>query len=356
LAFLDEDDPLEPDSPAPPRRAGSSRQRQIVVRRLFGVAIVVGLLILILLGFKGCLDARKERGFENYVSDLSSIASESQQLSKDFFGKLDDPKGSELQLEAQIAADRGTAEGLLQRLEGLDTPDALKDAQSEMTLAFELRRDGISGTADQIQKAAGKEGGEDAVEQIAGFMRYFLASDVLYARAADAMNSELEAEGIGETVPGSVFLPEPNDQWLDEGELGSTLAGVAGASGDVAPGVHGMGLVQTEVSPGGVVLTDGGTASVSGGGPFELIVQAQNQGESEETDVEVTYEMSGGSYSSEGSATIPTIEAGATEEAKLAIEDEPPSGEELELTVSVTPVPGEEVADNNEATYTVTFD
>jgi hypothetical protein len=355
MDFLDEDDPLEPDSPVSSRRAGSSRQRQIVVRRLFGVAVLVGVLILLLLGFKGCLDARKERGFENYVSDLTAVANESQQLSEEFFKKLEDPEGSELQLEAQIAADRGTAEGLLKRLEALDTPDALKDAQGEMQLAFELRRDGISGTAEQIQNASSKEGGDDAVKQIAGFMRYFLASDVLYARAADAMNTELEAEGIGEQVPASVFLPEPNDQWLDEGELGSTLAGVAGASGDIAPGVHGMGLVQTEVSPGGVVLTDGAAATVSGSGPFELLVQAQNQGENEESDVEVTFELSGGSYSSEGSAAIPTIEAGVTEEATLAIEDEPPSGEELELTVSVTPVPGEEVSDNNEATYTVTF-
>jgi len=221
LAFLDEDDPLEPEPPVS-RRAGPSRQRQLVVRRLFGVAILVGLLVLVLFGFKGCLDARKERGFENYVSDLTAIANESQQLSEEFFARLQDPKGlSELQLEAQIAADRGTAEGLLQRLEGLDTPDQLKDTQAEMALAFELRRDGISGIADQIQNASSKEGGDAAKKQIAAFMRYFLASDVLYARSADVMNGELGAEGIGEQVPASVFLPDPVNQWIDEDELGA---------------------------------------------------------------------------------------------------------------------------------------
>ena len=355
MAFLDEDEGLEPHRPVSARRTGPSSQRQLMARRLFGVAILVGLLIVILLGFKGCLDARKERGFENYVSDLSSIASEYQQLSDNFFERLENPQGSQLDLEAQIAGDRGTAEGLLRRFEDLDTPDDLRDAQAEMTLAFELRRDGISGIADQIQAALDKEGGEDAAKQVAAFMRYFLASDVLYARSADAMNSELETQGVSEQIPASVFLPDPVSQWIDEDEIGGTLAGVEGRSGDVAPGVHGMGLIQTTVDPGGVVLTDGAAATVSGGGPFELVVQAQNQGESEETDVGVTFELSGSGYSSEGDGTIPSVEAGATEEATLSIEDEPPAGEELELTVEVTPVPGEEVADNNEATYTVTF-
>jgi hypothetical protein len=355
LAFLDEDDPLEPEPPVSSRRAGASRQRQFVVRRLFGVAIVVGVLILLLFGFKGCLDARKERGFENYVSDLTAISTESQQLSEEFFKRLEDSKGlSELQLEAQISADRGTAEGLVRRVEGLDTPDEMKPAQSELTLAFELRRDGISGIAEQIQTALGKEGRQEALKQIAAFMRYFLASDVLYARSADEMNAVLEAEGIAETIPDSVFLPDPVDRWLDETQLSSALAGVAGDT-NVAPGIHGMGLIQTEVNPGGVVLSDGAAATVSESGPYELVVQAQNQGESEETDVGVTFELSGGSFSAEGEATIPRIAAGETGEATVPIDDEPPAGEELTLTVSVTPVPGEEVADNNEATYTVTF-
>ena len=76
---------------------------------------------------RGCLNARKERGFENYASDLSSIAAQSKQLSSEFFTRLEDPPDDtdELSLEAQIASDRGNAEGLLQRVEGLDTPGEL---------------------------------------------------------------------------------------------------------------------------------------------------------------------------------------------------------------------------------------
>ena len=66
------------------RRSAARRdhQRQIMVRRAVGVGIVVLLLILIVLGIRGCLNARKERSFENYVSDLNAIAAQSNQLSE----------------------------------------------------------------------------------------------------------------------------------------------------------------------------------------------------------------------------------------------------------------------------------
>ena len=130
------------------------------MRRVIALGVGVLILILLLLGVRGCLNARKERGFENYVSDLGGIVTQSNQLSQDFFGRLEDPpKGlTELQLEAEITTDRGTAESLLQRAEGLDVPDELADAQDELVQAFELRRDGLAGIAEDIPTALGNEG------------------------------------------------------------------------------------------------------------------------------------------------------------------------------------------------------
>ena len=58
------------------------------------MALGVGVLILILLvlGIRGCLNARKERGFENYVRDLDAIVTESKQLSETFFNRLERPE------------------------------------------------------------------------------------------------------------------------------------------------------------------------------------------------------------------------------------------------------------------------
>jgi hypothetical protein len=41
---------------------------------------------------------------------------------------------------------------------------------------------------------------------------------------------------------------------------------------------------------------------------------------------------------------------------RIPIEPDPPAGETLTLEVAVTPVPGEEIEDNNTETYQVTFE
>lgn len=358
MAFLDEDDALEPDEPGSSRRyasGGGARQRPYLARRLLALALGVLIIILLVLGVRGCLNARTERGFENYVQDLVAITTESQQLSAEFFKRLADPGDlSPLAFKAEIRADRSTAESLLQRVQGLDTPDELADEQSELELAFELRRDGIAGTADQISTALGNDP-KDAIAAIAGYMRYFLASDVLYQRSRAGINAELSKQQITpqEALPDANFLPDGPIDWLDEAALTTTLAGL-GAGGSIAPGVHGLALFETTIN--GTTLTPDTTNTISGGGPFELEVSAQNQGENDESDVPVTFTLSGGTNTIEGDDTISSIKAGATQSAKLNIQPDPDTGTDLTLEVTVGPVPGEVLADNNTSTYTVIFE
>ena len=78
MAFLDEEEALAPTGGGePPFRRGRDQQRQIMVRRAVGAGVIVLLLILIVLGIRGCLDARKERSFENYARDLNAIVAQS---------------------------------------------------------------------------------------------------------------------------------------------------------------------------------------------------------------------------------------------------------------------------------------
>ena len=66
------------------------------------------ILILIVIAFRGCLDARKDRSYQNYVSDLSSIIAETEQLSSNFFDRLGGNKnaGSDIGFEARSTATR----------------------------------------------------------------------------------------------------------------------------------------------------------------------------------------------------------------------------------------------------------
>ena len=204
LAFLDEEEPLAASGGGgPPSRRVPDRQRQIMVRRAVGVGAIVVILILLVLGIRGCLNARTQRSFENYASDLTAIATQTNQLSRDFFGRLNDPGNlSPLSFEAQIAADRGTAEGLDTRVHALDTPGDLGGAQDQLNQAYDLRRDALTGISNQMKTALGNPGPQRtaAVNSIANYMQYFLASDVLYglAQAPDRCG----AQGPGDRPEG----------------------------------------------------------------------------------------------------------------------------------------------------------
>ena len=93
------------------------------------------------------------------------------------------------------------------------------------------------------------------------------------------------------------------------------------------------------------------TAVVTEGETPEVEVQVQNQGESTESGVTVTVTVNGGNALQQD---ISSIEAGATESVTIPLTPAP-SGEAT-LEVEAEPVAGEQVSENNEATYTVTFE
>jgi CARDB len=354
LAFLDEDDPYSRAASEPPDRLGPpDRDRQILVRRLIAVAAGLLVLVLIILGVRGCLDARKEREFENFVSDLNSLVAESQQLSEGFFARLNDPENlSELEFEAEVKADRGAAEGLVTRAQNLTAPSELKPAQADLVLAFELRRDGLAAISDEIGTALGDEGSEEAIAAIAEDMQYFVASDVLYRRAQQEIDRVLAEQQIRGEAPQSQFLPDTD--LLDETAIAEALAEITGDT-KAASGLHGLGLVAggTILQPGDITLTEGAPVTATAEGDLSLEVQVENQGDSAESDVTVEVEIDG---SSAGSGTIDTIEPGVIETAEVPLDVSPSPGDTVTIDVLAVPVPGEEVADNNELSYEVTFE
>jgi len=356
LAFLDEEELSSPGGTGPPSRRGDDRQRQILLRRAIGIGIVVIVLILIVLGVKGCLDARKTRSFENYVSDLNAITAQTSQLSGAFFGKLSDPGTlSPLQFKAEIAADRGTAENLASRVDALSTPGELSDAQNELNLSYQLRAQAMTGISNQMSTALGNPGPErtKAIASITDYMQYFLASDVLYKQAQDQIDTELANQGINEKAPASVFMTDPT-RWLDPLQVSTALASVSSANA-TAHGTHGLAIVATTVKPGDVALTPDTPATISGNGAPEIDVQVSNGGSVTEKGVGVSYSLTGGPQTVEGSTTIGAIAAGAIQTAALPIHPSPARNTPLTLEVTVLPVPGEQITTNNRLTYQLTF-
>jgi hypothetical protein len=235
------------------------------------------------------------------------------------------------------------------RVDSLEAPGDMGRAQSTLELVYELRSSAMTEIANQMSTALGDEGSSKATAAIANQMLKLLASDVLYENVVrPEIDGVLAANGIeGSDVPKSTFLPD-GTKWIEESSVSSALGSISGATGAATPGVHGLGLLGVSVN--GTELGEGTTA-VSAEETPEVEVQVQNQGESAENGVSVSVSVDGGD-TLEGS--ISSIEAGETSTATIPLTPTPTG--QVTLEVKVETVPGEQVSENNEASYTVVFE
>ncbi|HET7444131.1 MAG TPA: CARDB domain-containing protein [Solirubrobacterales bacterium] len=318
-----------------------------------GLALGGGLvvLILIVLGVKGCLDARAHRALSDYARNVSQIVKETEQTSKDFFGKLEDPGGlSVSEFTNDVNADRSAMDNYAARIDGLSAPGDMGDAQRSLELAYELRSSAMGVIADKMSTALGEAGAPKATAAIARQMQTLLASDVVYEQVArPEIDGVLHDNGISDSdVPKSTFVPD-GTKWLEEDTVAEALGAISGATGTTTEGVHGLGLIGTSVN--GTELVEGGEAIVAGEETLEVEVQVQNQGESTENGVQVSVSVDGGNTLQ---GTIESIAAG--EISSISIPLTPAPTGTVSLEVEVEAVPGEQVTENNEASYTLTVE
>lgn len=343
---------------APRRSRGGSGgdRQQLMVRR--AIALGAGLLVLVLLvfGAKGCLDARKNRALESYANNVSQIVNETNALGTAFFGRLSDPgQLSVTEFTSEIQSDRSAMDGFLSRVNKLDTPGDMADAQDSLTLVYELRASAMADIANRMSTALGDEGAEQARRHIAAQMEVLNASDVLYNRVTrhEIDNTIAEHGANSPEMPRSTFLENAED-WISQEAIDEALGGVSGTTSTEDPGddlTHGTGIdPASSVTIGGVALSPDVTTTIPAGTDPTVEVTVQNQGEATETDVTVSVSVDGGSGLE---SSIPEIAAGASGTASIPLTPAPTG--EVSLEVVVEPVPGESVTTNNEASYTVNF-
>jgi hypothetical protein len=313
------------------------------------------LLILVVLGVKGCLDARANRALSDYARNVTQIVDETQQTSKSFFGKFEDPgKLTVTDFVNEVQADRSAMDNYASRIDGLSAPGDMGRAQSNLEVVYELRSSAMDQIADKMSTALGDAGAQKAAAAIANQMKKLLASDVLYETVVrPEINGVLEANGIeGSEVPKSSFVPD-GTKWLEESTISEALAAVSGSSagGAATPGVHGLGLAGVSLNR--TELNEGETTVVALGPEEtpEVEVQVQNQGESTENGVTVAVSVDGGHTLTQD---ISSIEPGEIAEVTIPLTPAP-SGT-VTIEVEVETVPGEQLTENNEAAYTVTIE
>ncbi len=337
VAFLDEEEELEaqeefpeveqrgPRGPRPPR----TPRQQIMMRRLVAVGAGGLLLILLVLAFRGCLDARKERAIRNFTSDVGALMAESEQVGTDFFGLLQDSGGrTALEYEAEVKSFRGASETLYDRAQELDAPDDLAKAKANLVLTLELRRNALTAIGNNIGPALGKENATDAQKAISDQMKLLFASDQVCTGVAVLEIARVtEEEGVsasGEapfTAEQCEFVPEPAEEWLDLTTVTDALGQVTGDEPSTS-GIHGLEIVQTSI--GGTQLLPDTDVTVSAADPT-LTIEILNGGESEESDINVSVTVG----DTDLPQTIPTIGAQESIELEIPITPVPSSGEQL---------------------------
>ncbi|WP_320668504.1 hypothetical protein [Patulibacter defluvii] len=382
MSFFDDDDFDEPTHvahEAAPRRASSRRPglgggltpdpQQARVRQMVALGVIVLVLILLTLAINGCVKSGRTNALKDYSRDVTALLQESK---SEVAGPLFETLGSgqdATEMVPKLNSLRETAENEADRAKNFSPPgdDRGKAAQHDLELAMNLRASAIRTIAERLPAALGDaDTSASAVDAIAGQMQALLASDVIIiSRTKPLIDEALKDAGVsGAEVDGGAVRIVADAAWLTPDTVASKLGATGGGGGgsstsgtvrnrsDETPttaGRHGNGI--TGVTAGGTALTAGETATVSGN---QINVQVANQGEADETNVDVgaTFTPAGGKAVS-FKTTVKTITKGASVDVPLKLPATVKGSGELK--VQVGGVPGEENLSNNEQTFTVTF-
>lgn len=319
------------------------------------VALGVGLIVLILLvfGAKGCLDARKNRSLEDYAGSVTQIVDETNALSKTFFGRLEDPQDLGVpDFVSEIESDRSAMDGFLSRVEKLDTPGDMKSAQSTLLLTYQLRAGAMNEIAEQMPTATGNEGKEAAIRKIAKQMEVLSASDILYNQVTRHQIdfTIADAGASAAAMPRSIFVPDVA-KWVDPGEIETALGAVTGDTGGTSSGTGTSGTQLDSAAIGATTLDAAAPTTIPAGTDPAVVVSVTNSGETDLSDIEVSVSVDGGDPIT---SSIDALASGEAGQATVSLTPAPTGT--VTLDVSVAPVDGEELLDNNEGTYEVTFE
>jgi hypothetical protein len=383
MSFFDEgDEPTRVTRPARPRRpapAGAATRpggggpggggpggvdpQTVRIRQAVALGIGALVIIFLILGVNSCLDSRKERALKDYNRDVTAVITDSdEQVSTPFFQLLGRGGRDAGDLSVQVNQYRLAAEEDVKRAEGFDVPGEMKGAHAALELVLNLRAGALEKIAEKLPTAlargANNQATADAVDQIAGQMQAFLASDVIYSqRVSPLIKQALDDANIGgQTIKTSKFLPAP--VWIG-GEyvrtrLGAEAGGSQGPNAPVAPGLHGHGL--TSVAVGNVTLQPSPAVNrIPAGSGLAFNVKFANQGDNDESSVNVVVRIRGAGQPITVRRTVNRTTKKSPAEVSIQLGQAPPIGQAVTIEAEVRPVRGERKTDNNKQSYTAIF-
>jgi len=321
-------------------------------------------IIVLVLGIKGCLNSRQEQALKDYNRDVAGLVQEADANTDEFFNALTAGGTSPTDVQAQINQQRQRAQAQTKQAQGLSVPGDMKPPHRNLLLTLGLLEESMGKVAEKMLPALSTDAAtaEPAVLDITAEMQSFTAADVLYTRRVAALiDQALDDQDIGgQTIQASSFLP--NLGWLDARTVARRIhadagrgAGAAASTQPATPGPHGHGLLGVRV--GDTALEAGTNAAnrIPAGSNVTFNAKIANQGESPEQDVAVKVTIRGGGKTITAQETVDQTTPGNEVEVPVALAQAPPIGVGVKITVEVRKVSGENNTTNNKAEYPAIF-
>jgi hypothetical protein len=328
-----------------------------MVRRAVAAGGFLIALILIVVLVNSCQNSARKSALKDYNNSVASLIQQSDQTGKSLFQLLSSGGSSNVSnLQNSIDEARVNADTQLSKAKSLGVPDEVKDAQRNLLLALQMRRDAIANIATEIQPALGTSTSKDAVNAIASQMARAYASDVVYKDYTTPLIAKaLHSAGIavggtnGETIENGQFVTDLG--WLTPSFVAGRLGAQAStATGKPTPGLHGHSLDSVSVA--GNTLSSSTTNTITANPPPTFTLHFTNTGNNTENNVVCKVAVSGTSVS--GQTTVPRTTAGQSATCDVKLKSVPPTGSQT-VTATVQPVLGEKHTTNNTQSFPVTF-
>src|SRR5918911_2587072 len=190
------------------RQPGPPRGTAPLLRLVALVIIAVVLILVFGLVIQSCSSASRHDAYARYMDRVDTIASQSTANGKSLFTILATPGLTVTQIEAKI---RGLGEQEAQNVlaaEHLNPPGRLREANTHLVDALQLRVNGLSGLADAFQSTAKSTKTTEDAQTLAGQATRLQASDVLWDDLfRQPAIAQLQHDGVsGVQVPDSRYV------------------------------------------------------------------------------------------------------------------------------------------------------
>jgi hypothetical protein len=348
----------------PPREPRSGPPTGLLpLARLVGlIAIAIFVVVVLVFWVGSCQGKSKHDEYASYAQQVQAITKADADLGTKFANALlSTTKQSDLETKLAQYAQQEQQE--LVQAQQIRPPGPLRQIHSHLLDAIELRARGLTELGDGLARvpatktlsAAQAAATETSLANIGALLT---ASDVVWEQLYRLpATHELQQEGVtGVVIPKSVFVT--NTDVVSGHSFAIVLQNISGAStGGTPSGLHGSALVGVHVSPQGSDLSTSSATTIKVSVDLAFVVSVQDSGDFPQSNVGVVLKIKAGSFSLTRTQTIASIQPKETATVTFKSFNLPAAAfaNQVQITATVKPVPGEKKLDNNTATYPAFF-